>query len=88
MCYKVSGKIREKELPEGSTEKPKKLYHFQVCIWPGPMSFEKTDESLKQTKDWPERVGNFVEEDLVEIADYLNAQYEEQKALWDTVRYR
>lgn len=88
MCYRVAGKIREEELPEGSTEKPKKFYHFQVTVWPGPLCFEKTDEALKQTKDYPECTGNFSRDDLAAIADDLNKQYEEQKALWDTVRYK
>ena len=88
MCYRVKGIIREEEPPEGSTEKKKKFYHFLVTVWPGPLSFEKTDKSLMQEKEFPERTGNFSDEDLSAIADYLNQQYEEQKALWDMVRYR
>ncbi len=88
MCYMVTGKIRDEELPEGSEAKPKKLYHFEVCLWPGPLNFEKTNAELKQYRSFPERVGNFFEEDLVAVAEYINAQYEEQKPLWDTVRYR
>lgn len=50
---------------------------FQVWIFPGPYSFAKTDDSLKQSRTFP-----FAEESLCEIADWLNEQYTQRSAYW------
>lgn len=91
MCYQVEGKKieippTEEELAEDPKKKPTVTWKFVVTIWPGPLSFEKTSSELKQVKAYPERP-KLTEEDLVAITAYLNEQYEEQKPLWDTVRY-
>lgn len=91
MCYQIEGKCREaapapEELAADPEQKPKKLWNFVVTLWPGPLCFEKTPAELKQVKEYPPRE-KLAEEDLVAVAAYLNEQYEEQKPLWDTVRY-
>lgn len=91
MCYLIEGKKTElpptKEALAANPEaKPVKKKFFRVTIYPGPLCFEKTAKELMQTKDYPLR-DDFIEEDLVDITAYLNEQYEQQRALWDTVRY-
>lgn len=91
MCYMVEGRKMEvmpteEELAENPKKKPSVTWKFVVTVWPGPLSFEKTPAGLKQIKEYPERP-KLTEEDLVDITAYLNEQYEEQKPLWDTVRY-
>ncbi len=53
---------------------------FEVVIFPGPYCFDKTADTLKQSARFP-----FSEEGIQAVTDYLNEQYAEQKALWDTV---
>lgn len=91
MCYQIEGRSREvpptpEELEANPEQKPKKLWNFTVTLWPGPLCFEKTPAEMKQVKEYPPRE-KLSEEDLVAIAAYLNQQYEEQKPLWDTVRF-
>ena len=40
-----------------------------VWIFPGPYCFEKTDDSLKESKAFP-----FCEESIAKIADWLNSR--------------
>lgn len=60
---------------EKSTENDTPI--FQVWIFPGPFCFEKTDDSLKESKTF-----EFTEESLALIADWLNAQYEARAGFW------
>ncbi len=69
MRYRIEKKSVEGEEPV-----------LEVVLYPGPYCFEKTPDEVKQTERFP-----FSEEGLQAVANYLNAQYEEQKALWDTV---
>ncbi len=91
MCYQIEGRKTEvppteEELAENPKKKPTATWRFIVTIWPGPLCIEKTPAELKQVKEYPERP-KLAEEDLAAVAAYLNEQYEEQKPLWDTVRY-
>ncbi len=81
MCYLIEARRQEKK-----EENAKALWSFCVTLWPGPLCFEKTPKELKQTKEYPPRE-KLSEEDLLAITAYLNEQYKEQKALWDTARY-
>lgn len=73
---KMNYRISCKKPAEGEEGAPV----FSVVIYPGPYCYEKTADSLKQWAEFP-----FTEEGLEAVAEYLNAQFAEQKALWDTV---
>ena len=49
---------------------------LEVTIWPEPFGYAATPEKKKQR----------MEEGLEEAVDWMNAQYEGQKALWDVVK--
>lgn len=57
-CYKI-----EKFVEEGAEEPV-----FKATIWPGPYSFENTDDELKQSKTAP-----FNEDGLQELVDWMNS---------------
>ncbi|WP_458457925.1 GNAT family acetyltransferase [Pseudobutyrivibrio sp.] len=57
-CYKI-----EKFVEEGAEEPV-----FKATIWPGPYSFENTDDELKQSKTAP-----FNEDGLLELVDWMNS---------------
>ena len=48
-----------------------------VTIWPEPFCFEKTEESKKQSKEFP-----FGSEGLKDAIAWLNEQYEAQMEFW------
>lgn len=50
---------------------------IEVCIWPQPYAYDKTAEEEKEYKDFP-----FDEEGRLQIVDWLNDKYEEQKPRW------
>lgn len=50
---------------------------FQVWIFPGPFCFEKTADSLKESKTFA-----FTEESIALIADWLNGQYSQRPDYW------
>ena len=51
---------------------------FRVWIFPGPFCFAKTKDDLKQSRTFP-----FAEESLVQITDWLNAQYTKRSTFWN-----
>lgn len=85
MHYRISKESIE--IPADESEKenaePQKKDIFKVFYWPGPYIFDKTDDSLKQSAEFP-----FSEEGLCAVADFLNEQFEKQAELWkiDTMR--
>ena len=50
---------------------------LMVKIWRGPLSYDKTPAEEMIVKEFP-----FEEASLPEIADYLNAMYEERPDYW------
>lgn len=68
---------------EGKPVPPPTHPRFRLWYWPGPYTFDKTADILKQ-----EATFEFSEEGLQEIADFLNEQYESKPELWhiDTMR--
>lgn len=56
---------------------------FEVTYWPGPLNLASTDDSLKQTAQFP-----FSEEGICAVADFLNEQYNKQIELWQSVQIR
>lgn len=54
---------------------------LEVTIWPEPFGYAATPEKKKQRMEF-----GFHEEGLEEAVDWMNAQYEGQKALWDVVK--
>ncbi len=54
---------------------------LEVTIWPEPFGYAATPENKKQRKDFV-----FSEKGLEEAVDWMNNQYEGQKALWDVVK--
>ena len=46
--------------------------HFKLTTWPGPYSFDNTDESLMHYETF-----EFTDEGLQQIVDYLNQKDEE-----------
>lgn len=47
--------------------------HFKLTTWPGPYSFDNTDESLMHYETF-----EFSDDGLQQIVDYLNQNDEEQ----------
>ena len=74
MNYRIS-------CPEKDVKPKIPITHFDVCYWPGPFNYAKTDEKLKQTAEFP-----FSEEGICALADFLNEQYVKQAELWN-VKY-
>ena len=62
--------LRKKETEDGTV--------LEVVIWPEPYCYAKTEEAKKQRMDF-----TFSQEGVMEAADWLNEQYEVQKALWE-----
>ncbi len=62
-------------LRKKKTEDQDKL---EVIIWPEPYCFAKTEEEKKQRTEFP-----LTKEGIMEAADWLNEQYEQQKPLWE-----
>ena len=52
---------------------------ISVFVYPGPWCFEKTAEEKKVKKDF-----QFSLEGVEEVADWLNAIYQEKEELWKT----
>ena len=50
---------------------------FHAWVWPGPMIFDLTEDSLKLEKYAP-----FSEDGKKEIVDWINTQYDEHPELW------
>jgi hypothetical protein len=57
----------------------KKGEGMEVVIWPQPLNYIKTPDSLKQRKDF-----DLTLEGKEEAVRWLNEQYEVQKPLWDS----
>ena len=55
---------------------------MEVTIWPEPYNFLHTSDEKKQSKQFPLTI-----EGRNEAVDWLNEQYEVQKALWDSALY-
>lgn len=51
---------------------------LQVTIWPGPLNYAKTTDDKKTTIELP-----FSQEGVEMAADWLNEQYEADKARWE-----
>ena len=88
MHYRISKEDKvvgqeEKEGENGVELVDVKETIFMLKYWPGPYNYDNTADTLKQSAEFP-----FSEEGLVEIAAFLNEQYEKQKDLWkiDTMR--
>lgn len=62
----------EKELDEG------KYALLQVCVWPGPVSFDKTPEEKKQYRSFP-----FDEEGRLAALDWVNEVFKSDPLLYD-----
>ena len=62
--------LRKKETEDGTV--------LEVVIWPEPYCYAKTEEAKMQLMDF-----TFSQEGVMEAADWLNEQYEVQKALWE-----
>ena len=54
---------------------------LEVTIWPEPFGYAATPEKRKQRMDF-----SFSQNGLEEAVDWMNGQYEGQKALWDVVK--
>lgn len=65
--------LRKKDSEEGAK--------LEVIIWPEPFCYAKTEEEKKQRKEF-----EFTTDAVAEAADWLNAQYLEQKPLWELSR--
>ena len=50
---------------------------FKAWIFPGPYCFEKTADECREYKTFA-----FTEESIPQIAQWLNAQYEERASYW------
>ena len=64
-------RIERIEEEDGVNEKGKPKYKItglRVITYPGPYNYENTDDSLKESKDFP-----FAPESLDAITDYLNS---------------
>lgn len=62
-------------------EKVEELKTLEVCIWPEPFCFEKTEEALKQVTTY-----TFDEQGLEEGIAWVNEQYVAQQELWKTAK--
>lgn len=65
MRYKI-GKVMIGEDEEN------KVKCLEVITWPGPFSFEATDETLME-----KHIESFSEEGLVKIVEYLNSKFQD-----------
>lgn len=54
---------------------------LEVIIWPEPFCYAKTAEEKKQRKEF-----NFTSDGVMEAADWLNRQYQEQKSVWEQAK--
>lgn len=54
---------------------------LEVIIWPEPFSYGATPEKKKQRREF-----ELSQKGLEEAVDWMNGQYEEQKALWRVVK--
>ena len=54
---------------------------LEVTIWPEPFGYAATPVKRKQRMDF-----SFSQNGLEEAVDWMNGQYEGQKALWDVVK--
>ena len=64
-------RIENVKAEAGTDEKGKPRYEIvglRVITYPGPYKYENTDDSLKESKDFP-----FAPESLDAITDYLNS---------------
>ena len=52
---------------------------FHAWVWPGPYTFENTDDSKKL-----EHTAPFTEDGKKEIVDWINEQYETYHNTWST----
>ncbi|MFI3201223.1 MAG: hypothetical protein R3Y54_06830 [Eubacteriales bacterium] len=50
---------------------------LEVCIWPEPYCFEKTEDAFKQVKEY-----TFDEQGLLEGIAWVNEQYLTQEEMW------
>lgn len=50
---------------------------LEVIIWPEPYGYAKTEEEKKFRRNF-----EFSEDGLKKVVEYLNQQFEDQKALW------
>lgn len=55
--------------------------NLEVVIWPEPLGYAKTPENKKQRMEF-----GFSQEGLEEAVDWMNEQYEQQKALWNVIK--
>ena len=62
--------LKKKDAEEGAK--------LEVIIWPEPYCYAKTEEEKKQRREFP-----FTAEGVMEAADWLNEQYNEQRPLWE-----
>lgn len=65
--------LKKKEKEDGSA--------LEVIIWPEPYCYAKTEEEKKQRREFA-----FTSDGVMEAADYLNATYQEQKAVWEQAK--
>lgn len=54
---------------------------LEVIIWPEPFGYNRTPEAKKQRMSFA-----FSNEGLEEAVDWMNEQYEQQKALWSVIK--
>ncbi len=54
---------------------------LEAVIWPEPYCYAKTEEEKKRRKEF-----DFTSDGVGEAADWLNGQYEEDKAIWDAAK--
>ena len=54
---------------------------LETIIWPEPYCYAKTPEENKQRMEF-----DFTAQGVTEAADWLNAQYTEQKGLWELAK--
>ena len=54
---------------------------LETIIWPEPYCYAKTEEEKKRRKEF-----DFTSDGVGEAADWLNGQYEEDKAIWDAAK--
>ena len=67
LSYRIE-KFTEEDGVDAKGNPKYKIAGLRVTTYPGPYNFETTDDSLKQSKDFP-----FEPESLDAIVDYLNS---------------
>lgn len=65
--YRIEN-FKEEDGVDGKGKPKFKIVGLRVITFPGPFSYDNTDDSYKETKDFP-----FTTEALDEITDYLNS---------------